>query len=182
MTRDEIKIVMAAAAAIDPMIPAPHKSILDVWETFLADVPGHVGEKAVFWYYRSDAYADHKRSIAPADIFSFWKRSELDARKREAAAEITAARAAIEAAPRELPSLNALVARFNAERRGEDPDIAEGEAGARRLFMNVTCPRCKARPGQGCTSYNGRPLRKSPAHPVREEAAMKAFQEGRKSA
>lgn len=167
MNRHEAATLLSAASTIDQTMPAADASVLGMWAAMLDDVPAEVGQAAVRAYYRSDAYADHKRSITPADIVSFWKSHRREQRDRQITAEITASRAAIEAAPHELPSLSELFARFNAERKGEDPDIAEGEAAARRLYMDATCPHCKAGPGQRCTGFDGRPLRKSPAHPAR---------------
>ncbi|MER7078158.1 MULTISPECIES: zinc finger domain-containing protein [Bacteria] len=174
MNADDVRSVMAVAAAIDPYMPAADDDVIAVWVAMLHDVPAKVGAPAVHWYYRSDAYRDHRRTITPGDIFGYYKNAAKDWRQRRTAKEITAARAAIEAAPREIPSLSVLFARYNAERKGADPDIAEGEAAARRLYMGVACPHptCRAQPGQQCTGYTGRPLRKNPAHPARMDAAQ----------
>lgn len=173
MNRDQVKTILGAAAAIDPTIPAPDTGVLSMWAAMLDDVPADAGHAAVRAYYRSDAYADHHRTITPGDIYAHWKRGEQEARKRESAREVTAARAAIEAAPRELPSLHGLVARFRAERTGDDPDIAEADADAGRMVRTVLCPWCKAQPGQPCTTSTGRELRREPAHPARFEALHK---------
>ena len=170
MNRNQVKTILGAAAAIDPTIPAPDAGVLDMWAAMLDDVPAEAGQAAVRAYYRSDAYAEHHRTITPGDIYAHWKRTELDNRKRESLAEITAARAAIEAAPRELPSIHALFARFRAERTGEDPDIAEAEADAGRMVRTVPCPHCKAAAGAPCTTPTGRELKREPAHPKRFEA------------
>ncbi|MER7014530.1 hypothetical protein ABT324_24160 [Saccharopolyspora sp. NPDC000359] len=171
MNTDEVRACMAVAAAIDPTMPAADDDVVAVWAAMLDDVPGKIGASAVHWYYRSDAYRDHKRTITPADIFGYYKRQANDWREKQKAKEIIAAERAIEAAPRELPSIHGLFARFQAEKRGQDPDMAEADASARRFVMTVTCPYCKAQPGQQCTTITGRVLARELAHPKRIEVA-----------
>ncbi|MEV5538507.1 hypothetical protein AB0L13_16750 [Saccharopolyspora shandongensis] len=171
MNTDEVSYCMGVAAAIDPTMPAADDDVIAVWVAMLQDVPAKLGAPAVYWYYRSDAYRDHKRTITPADIFGYYKRTATAWREKQTAKAILAAERAIEAAPRELPSIHGLFARFQAERRGGDPDMAEAEAGARRIVKRVACPYCKARPGQDCTTITGRPLSREPAHPARFDAA-----------
>ena len=183
MNREEVKVILAAASAIDPTMPAPDANVLSVWTRFLKSVPAAAGEPAVQDYYKSDAYREHRRAITPGDIYGYYKRVTVDYNERKALREVADQRAAIEAGPRQWASpgrtsIHELFARMCAERRGEDPEQAEAEAAAARLFAKVQCPwkPCRAQVGQPCTGYGGKPLRHQPAHDARIEAALKAQQ------
>ncbi|MGW1679362.1 zinc finger domain-containing protein [Saccharopolyspora sp. NPDC002376] len=172
MNRDDVLALMGVAAAIDPTMPAYDEDVVAVWVAMLEDVPARVAEPAVHGYYRSDAYREHRRSITPADVFGYYKSAKRDYLERRHTTEIANQRAAIAAAPQPVGSLAERFARIHAERTGRDPDVAEAEAGARRQLLAVACSYCKAREHHECTSYNGRPLQKIPAHPSRIDAAV----------
>ena len=55
MNREDVKVILAAASAIDPTMPTPDTNVLSVWTRFLANVPAAAGEPAVQDYYKSDA-------------------------------------------------------------------------------------------------------------------------------
>ncbi|MCA1195112.1 hypothetical protein [Saccharopolyspora sp. 6V] len=172
MNRHDVQTILGAAAAIDPTIPAPSAVVLDMWVAMLDDIPADHGRAAVRDYYRSPTYRETRRTITPADVVGHYRDPRKAAAERRHHEALAEQRAAIAAAPAPVVSLAERYARLHAERTGEDPDVAEADAAARRVHLAVPCPHCKARPWVRCTGYNGHPMTRHPSHPSRIEAAQ----------
>lgn len=196
MNEIEVGRVLAFAAAQDPKMPQgdPDGFIRRTWATILADVPADLAQRAVVAYYSGDYYATSREPIVPAVIVQW-----CNARRRPSDAERTgnhnpATRRALPRPPldpdRIRNGIDLVLATLDARRAlptgaAADHVLAaalsdehQGEAGARRLIRNTTCPHCHAQPGQPCHT-NGKTLTKSPAHPARIEAATRSGSENR---
>ncbi|GLZ34854.1 hypothetical protein Lesp02_70410 [Lentzea sp. NBRC 105346] len=167
MTRDELKVLMATAASVDPYFPAADSDVLDAWHMIVGDVPAKVAAEAFRAHYRAT-----NETIRPHDIVEVYRarrQHELEERDRPApASSPEQIRAGVDRAIAALAQQKALKA-------GEEPHmavaLAEGEAAVRREYRTRPCSYCKAREGQPCVDGKGRPLTKTPAHPSRMSAA-----------
>lgn len=165
MNRAEVSQLLAAAGAVDPKAPQPGELVLRIWTSMLADIPMAAAERAVVAWYRAN-----RETIQPADIVNWYRdrrRYEMEQRELPPADPevITAG----------VDRAIAALAQRKAIKAGEDPsaalEIAEGDAGARRLLRSVACPHCRARPGQPCTGPRGVPLTKTEVHDSRAQLA-----------
>lgn len=181
MNEIEVGRLLTAAKILDPKMPEPDEQgfVLKLWTRSLHDVPAAVAEEAMTEYYRSARYRETREPISPADIVQ-WHRD-----RRRYAQD-----------PRDRPDFNperihsgvdraiAALAGRKALEAGTDPaeaaDVAEGEAGVRRLVRSVPCPYppCGAGVGQPCVGPGGKQLTKTPAHPGRMDAAYAQDNEG----
>ncbi|MEU4444877.1 hypothetical protein AB0K14_03310 [Actinosynnema sp. NPDC050801] len=170
MNRAQVATLLGAASAVDPRIPAPDADVLDMWAAVLDDVPAEVAADAMREHYRR-----RTETIMPADIVEHWRTVRRDAAEQRHRAELTArTRRLDDAGLRAIRSGVARVTAALAVARGVDPEYAEAEADARRAYLVVPCPYCRAYPGNQCTGPGGRPLTKTPAHPARLDAALAA--------
>ena len=176
MNEIEAGRMLLMAISLDPKMPQPDDAgfIRKTWATTLWDVPAEAGQRAVIDYYRSDHYAQTRETISPADIVQWW-----NARRRpnemERSGETAATRRALPAPPVDPTRIAAgvtLTRTALSVAKDVDPDVAEGDAEARRLVRSVACPHCQARPGLPCTGPRGNPLTKVEAHDSRVQAAM----------
>ncbi|SDD86243.1 zinc finger domain-containing protein [Actinokineospora iranica] len=169
MNRQEVATLLGAASAVDPKVPQPDPDVLDMWAAILDDVPAEVGADAVREHYRH-----HAETVMPADIVEHWRAVRRDATERRHRAELTArARQLDENGLRAIRDGITRVSAALAAARGIDPEHAEADA--RRAFLAVPCPYCRAQPGDRCTGPGGRPLTKTTAHPARLDAAFAAM-------
>lgn len=175
MNTREVSQMLAELSAIDPTVPRPSRDVLTAWASMLDEVPLATGQEAVRAYYQGDAYAEHKRTITPADIYQHHRATRRQQAEERHNRELTEQRAAISGAPRPVRSLATQFAIEKARQCGGDPVLAEAEVAARRSVLSVPCPHphCRAPQGVRCTSFGGRPLRQAIAHPSRLEAASK---------
>lgn len=171
--------ILAVAIGLDPKMPQPDAEgvIRGLWAEALAGVPYGAAHRAVIAYYRSEAYAQHRDSVSPADIVGWW-----NARRRPTEAERTGTTGANR---RALPvpvanpertrsgvdAVRAMLAQTAAMRHGQPADKATAQAAtdtARiRDARSRRCVHCAAEPGEPCVTGRGEPLTKSIAHPTR---------------
>jgi hypothetical protein len=169
----EVGRLLTAAKVLDPKMPEPdeHDFVLRLWTNALHDVPFEPAEQALTEYYRSSAYRESRDPISPADIVGWWRD-----RRRYAAVDRDRPPVKPEQITAGVDRVMTELARRKAIASGEDPDtaleIAEGNAGARRMVRSVRCTHCGAQPGQPCTGPRGVPLTKTEAHDSRVRAAM----------
>ncbi|WP_190824738.1 zinc finger domain-containing protein [Saccharopolyspora pogona] len=186
MTPAEVLEMFAEVSNIDPRVPAaPTREIATAWARLLDDVPLAVAQDAVRDYYRSARYAKTHDRISTGDIVQFWEsicdEARAENRRRMelvAIQEGLDGRAAIEAAKhkpirRFADQFAVEQARKRARRDGLDPDeVAREVSRSRQAWREVPCSYCGAAVRQPCTvPGTQRELRKSPAHPVRMQAA-----------
>lgn len=179
MNETEAGRILVIAIHLDPKFPQPDDAGLlrKVWARTLHDVPFDAADRAVTAYYRSDEYARHREPVSPADIVQYW-----NARRRPTEAERTGLNAATRRAlPAPAPDpatiasgvdqVRAVLLGKDAHRRGEDPVhaqvAAQDAAAALREARSRPCGYCGAEIGWPCVDGRGKPLTKSPAHPVR---------------
>lgn len=173
MNEIEVGRLLTAAKVLDPRMPEPdeHGFVLRLWTIALEDVPFTPAERALMEYYRSALYRERRDPISPADIVQWHKD-----RRRYAAEERERLPADPDVIHAGIDRVVAALAERKAIGAGEDPDtaaeLAEGEAGARRLVRSKPCTHCGALAGMPCTGPNGKPLTKTEAHDVRVRAAM----------
>lgn len=173
MTRDELAALMAGASAVDPYFPAADQNVLDAWHLIVADVPYEVGLAAFRAHYRTT-----KETITPADIAWVWREKRRHLKLTEIDPEQLGPnpRQSDEQIHAGVDRVIAALAERKAIGRGEDREmavaIAEGDTAARREYLSRPCPFCKAVAGARCTNGRGEPLKKSPAHDARLQAAQ----------
>lgn len=166
MNREEVTQLLAAAATVDPYAPQPGELVLRVWTGMLEQVPMHAAESALWAHYRHST-----ETIKPADIVERWREQRRLEPEQRARPSFDPDR--IHAG---VDRVMAALAERKAIDRGADPsdasDVGQGEAGARRLVLSVSCPVCSAREGERCVvPATGRQLRQRLAHPGREQEA-----------
>lgn len=170
MNRGEVAALLGAASAVDARIPQPDPDVLTMWAGILDDVPADVAGAAVREHYRHSS-----ETVMPADIVAHWRTIRREAAERRHEAELRAHRTARQLDDAGLRAIRDGVTRVTAAlaiTRGVDPEYAEAEADARRAYLRVPCPYCRAQPGARCTGPGGKPLTKTPAHPARLDAAL----------
>jgi hypothetical protein len=167
----EIAQLLGIASTLDNRISAGSKMQVRTWSHVLDDVPYPVAERALREHYRRST-----DTIMPADIVEYSRTIRRETAERRHNAELRRAHTK----PRQLDEATRLriiragIARVTAAlaiTRGVAPEYAEAEADARRAYLAIPCPYCRAQPGNGCTGPGGRPLTKTPAHPARLDAA-----------
>jgi hypothetical protein len=166
----EVAQLLGIASTLDNRISAGSKMQVRTWSHVLDDVPYPVAERALREHYRRST-----DTIMPADIVEHWRITRREVAERRHHAELRA-----HTRPRQLDEaarlrvIRAGIARVTAAlaiTRGLDPEHAQAEADSRRAWLAVPCPHCHASPDHPCTGPGGRPLRKTPAHPTRLDAA-----------
>lgn len=171
MNAAEVARLLGIASTLDNKISAGSTMQVRTWAHVLDDVPYSAAENALREHYRRST-----DTVMPADIVESWRNARRENAER---AHSDALRArAIEQRPEDLVrSIRSGVARVTAAlaiARGADPEHVEAEAEARRVYLAVACPWCKARPGARCTGPGGKPLTKQPAHDARLAEAFTA--------
>lgn len=174
MNRQEVTELLASAAAVDQYAPQPGELVLRIWESLLADIPAEAAEKALVAHYRETS-----KTITPADIAGWFRnrRRYASPTRKAPPADPETIRTGVD---RVFTALAAKKAISAAERTGTEVDLVEVEqaveadVAARRSVRSVPCRHCHAPAFEPCTS-NGRPLTKSPAHPVRVDDAFAAM-------
>lgn len=175
MNRSEVAAILGVISAIDTKVPAPDEDVLSLWAGLLDDVPSGIAGEAVRAYYRSDRYIETHEPITPGDIVGYWRRHRRETAERQHDADVRAhhrRRPLDHAAICTLRNGVDRVTTALAISHGADPDHAEADAHARRAYLAVPCPYCKAQPSSRCTGPGGRPLTRQPAHPSRLDAAL----------
>ncbi|MCI2424115.1 hypothetical protein MOQ72_42645 [Saccharopolyspora sp. K220] len=169
MNAQEVAQLLGYASTLDPKISADSALQVRAWAQLLDDIPVHLARDAIQdqlpSIIRNGHASRHRRLLAPArrDAAEAKHNAELRARNRRPL-DI-----------RQLCAIRSGVGRVTAAlavARGADPEHAEADAHARRAFLAVPCPHCKARPGSRCTGPSGRPLTRTPAHPSRLDTAV----------
>jgi hypothetical protein len=169
----EVAHLLGIASTLDNRVSAESKMQVRVWAHVLDDVPFDVAEHALREHYRRST-----ETIMPANIVEYRRTARRVTAEQRHNAELrahTRPRQLDEAA--QLRAIRSGIARVTAAlaiTRGIDPEYAEAEADARRAYLAVACPYCRAQPGNHCTGPGGRPLTKTPAHPARLDAALAA--------
>lgn len=174
MNRAEVTQILAAASAVDQYAPQPDELVLRIWESMLADIPMAAAERALVEHYRSTS-----KTITPADIAGWYRDRRRYATPKHVSppADPETIRAGVDRVFTALAARKAIAA---AERTGDEVDLVEVEqaveadVAARRSVRSVPCRHCHAPAFEPCTS-NGKPLTKSPAHPVRVDDAFAAM-------
>jgi hypothetical protein len=164
----EIAQLLGIASTLDNRISAGSKMQVRTWSHVLDDVPYSIAERALREHYRRST-----ATIMPADIVEHWRTTRRETAEQRHNAALRAQPRQLDEAAR-LRIIRAGVARVTAAlaiTRGLDPARAQAEADARRAWLAVACPHCRARPDHPCTGSGGRPLRKTFAHPARLDAA-----------
>lgn len=170
MTREEVAQLLAAASTVDPRMSQPGELVLRMWTGMLENIPMQAAEQALWHHYRHS-----RETIRPADIVEWHRerrRHEPERRERPPF-DPDKIHAGVDRAIAALAERKAIAAGTDP---GEAADIAEGEAGARRMVLSVPCtwPPCKAAVGSPCVGPDGSPLKKAAAHECREKAALAA--------
>lgn len=175
MNRQEVTQLLGAASAVDQYAPQPDELVLRIWTSMLADIPMKAAEQALVAHYRAT-----KDTITPADIAGWYRdrRRYAPVERVSPPADPEVIRNGVDRVFTALAARKALAA---AERDGGEVDLGEielaveSDVAARRSWRSVPCPieTCRAAAGSPCTT-NGKPMRKSPCHPKRIEAAFAA--------
>jgi hypothetical protein len=167
MNREEVTQLLAAASTVDQMAPQPGELVLRIWSGLLADIPMAAAEKALWAHYRATS-----TTITPADIVTWYRdrRRHAPEQRQRPPLDPELIRSGVDRVMTAWAQAKAITAGADPEEAGL---VAESNVAARRSWRGVACPHCHARVGQPCT-VNGRPLSKSPAHPLRLDAAFKA--------
>jgi hypothetical protein len=168
MNRQEVTQLLGAAAAVDQYAPQPDELVLRIWTSMLADIPMKAADQALMFHYRATS-----TTITPADIAGYYRdrrRNPPVVERREVDPQLIR-----DGVDRVMTAW----AQAKAISSGADPEdaalVAESNVAARRTWRSVPCPveSCRAAEGAPCTSM-GKPLKKSPCHPRRLEAAFNA--------
>ncbi len=171
---------LAVAVTLDSKMARPDEGgfIRRVWAEALADVPYREAHRALMAYYRSEAYAQRREPISPADIALWWS-----SRRRPTEAERTgttsANRRALPAPPADPERVRAGVDAVRAalltgttpRPNAPTPEQAADAVARQRARKTRPCRHCGAREGEPCVDVRGNPLTKTDAHPSRDDEA-----------
>jgi hypothetical protein len=172
VNRTEVAALLGAASAVDPKVPQPDPDVLTMWAGILDGIPADIAGAAVREHYHRTT-----ETIMPADIVGHWRTVRREIAEQRHHAELRAHHQVHQLDEAGLRAIRSGIARVTAAlavTRGADPEYAEAEADARRTYLAVPCPYCKARSGARCTGPGGRALTKAPAHPARLDHAFAA--------
>lgn len=168
--------MLAIIATIDPKLPQPDDAgfMRRLWADMLDHVPADAAERAVHSYYQSERYLQHRNTISPADIVQWWNarrrpnERERDADRNRPEFDATRIHNGVHGVVAAIAERKAITAGTDA---ADARAASEAAATERSRLLVVPCPRCRAAVGEPCIGPNG-PLRKSPCHPSRRDAAL----------
>ncbi|GGM83084.1 hypothetical protein GCM10012275_62100 [Longimycelium tulufanense] len=187
MNEPETAALLAAAKVLDPRFPKPdeHGVLVRLWQQQLRQVPFPAAQQALLSYYASERYRQHRQPISAADVLGEWRDAHRAAEERHRSHRALTQARQHPFDPDRLhrgvdQAVTQLAQRWHI-RRGLNPQQAHERAAAdraaRRAWLSVACPHCRAPAGEPCWRPTPRAVgrvRRTQPHPSRITEALQA--------